>query len=110
MPPQSSPEARWVADPRGGVIRGLVCGPSPARDQTQLTFALAAPRVLSLRIHDAGGRIVRRLVEAHPLPVGMHRLVWDGRNARGQLAPAGIYYLRLQAGDESLVRTIARIR
>ncbi|MBN2357145.1 hypothetical protein JXO59_13595 [candidate division KSB1 bacterium] len=31
---------------------------------------------------------------------GIHRVQWDGKNNRGELVPSGVYYLRVQTGDE----------
>ena len=44
-------------------------------------------------------------------PAGETGLVWDGKDAGGQLVPPGLYLLRVSAllglGDETVVRTIA---
>jgi flagellar hook assembly protein FlgD len=40
------------------------------------------------------GRKVRTLTDA-TLPRGHHQVAWDGRDARGQQAASGVYFLRL---------------
>ena len=50
---------------------------------------------------DISGQVVRRL----SVPTGQADngvvLRWDGRLARGSLAPAGVYYVRIEAGDQT---------
>jgi hypothetical protein len=48
-----------------------------------------------LAVHGAGGRLVRVL--PGPAAAGEQVLVWDGRDGRGRAAPAGVYFLRLEA-------------
>jgi len=40
---------------------------------------------------------------------GPHTVVWDGRDARGGPAPAGIYFYRLEAEGKRAVRKLIRI-
>ncbi len=53
---------------------------------------------LSVSIHDAYGRTVwTRTV--NPSRSGAGEITWDGRNASGAKAPAGVYLIRVQAMD-----------
>jgi hypothetical protein len=72
--------------------------PNPSRGAT--TFSLEVPRAASgtVDVHDVAGRLVRRLADG-PLPAGTQSLRWDGRDETGAKAAAGVYYLRLAAGD-----------
>jgi hypothetical protein len=72
--------------------------PNPAQPTTTLSFLLEAPARVVLRIHDAGGRLVRTLLDRE-LAAGQQRVDWDGRDDHGALAPAGAYILDLRAGD-----------
>jgi outer membrane protein assembly factor BamB/predicted phosphodiesterase len=47
-----------------------------------------------LELFDVTGRKVRTLTDA-TLPRGHHQVAWDGRDARGQQAASGVYFLRL---------------
>ncbi len=53
----------------------------------------AANHPARLDVIDLNGRLVRNLLDA-PLPAGVATASWDGRNAGGQPAGAGVYYLR----------------
>ncbi|MBD3235346.1 MAG: CocE/NonD family hydrolase [Candidatus Eisenbacteria bacterium] len=108
LPPQSSPGPRIVAaGPR--VIRTLRWGPSPLHGAAAIEFVLAAPRPVSLRIHDAAGRRVCTLANRRLLGAGRHCLTWDGRDALGRAAPAGAYYLRLEAEGDARTRSLVRV-
>jgi len=55
------------------------------------------------RIFDPAGREVVVLVEGDRV-AGFRTVRWDGRDARGRSMPAGVYFLRLQAGADALSR------
>lgn len=57
-------------------------------------FVVPAHRPSELRavLMDAGGRVVRRFARAVDAP-GSVTFLWDGRDARGGGAPAGVYFL-----------------
>ncbi len=48
-------------------------------------------------VFDSGGRLVRRL-EAGAQTAGEHRMIWDGRDARGARAGGGLFFLQVAAG------------
>ncbi len=102
--------------------------PQGTEEQTQpLTFALyAQPSVFSgaatlrlsvpsnaphatLRVFDAGGRLVRTLHDG-VIAAGLHPFEWDGRDEAGQPAPAGTYYARAIAGDAAQVKKLIRVQ
>jgi hypothetical protein len=37
---------------------------------------------------------------------GRHRVLWSGRDSRGAVVPAGVYFARLQAGGREISRRI----
>ena len=49
-------------------------------------------------IYNALGQPVRLLQEGS-LQAGTHRLQWDGRSDRGEMAPSGLYFARFQTAD-----------
>ncbi len=59
-----------------------------------------------LEVFDAAGRRVRCLFDGTAGP-GTERVRWDGRNERGDLVPAGVYFHRLeQGGNASATRVV----
>ena len=83
--------------------------PNPTAAGSTLGFTLAAPGFVRLAIASVDGRIVRVLHEG-VLPPGIHRIAWNGRDARGRLAPPGVYLCRLQSAAGTAARRLAVIR
>jgi hypothetical protein len=113
---------RWVGDPDHlaevsaappvvpAVARLLQpAQPNPFNPRTELSLVLPAAGGASLRIYDARGALVRRLLDAD-LGVGEHRLTWDGCDDGGQALPSGVYFARLRTGGgaESVKLTLVR--
>ncbi len=78
-----------------GGVRWYPAVPNPFQGHTRIEFEtsmdLADARI---SIHDAAGRLVRRLYGA-PLATGRYGVVWDGHDIFGRPVPAGVYYGRL---------------
>jgi hypothetical protein len=83
--------------------------PNPFRDLTVVDFALAAPGRADLGVYDPQGRRVRVLVSG-TLDAGPHRATWDGTADDGTKVPAGLYFLRLDAGGLSETARVVRVR
>ena len=72
--------------------------PNPFTGHTFIRYRLAQRGEAQLAIYDAGGRVVRRLVQAD-LRSGAHSVLWKGDDEQGRRVPAGVYYLRLMTKD-----------
>jgi hypothetical protein len=83
--------------------------PNPFNPSTTIRFSLSGPAAVSLRIYDAGGRLVRTLVE-EPLSAGPHERAWDGADSRGAAVSSGVYLYRLDAGSFTRTRKMILIR
>jgi flagellar hook assembly protein FlgD len=57
--------------------------------------------VVEIVIYDMLGRVVRNIYQ-DPLDAGVHRLVWDGKDDRGQEMSSGMYIYQLIAGKKQL--------
>lgn len=84
-----------VDEPQVTATRLLAPAPNPMRTETAITFMLASPSEVRLSIFDAGGRIVRTLIE-EPREAGIHTVRWDGRQNDGTRSGAGIFFTRLE--------------
>ena len=77
--------------------------PSPTRQATRVTYALAATdRDVDLAIYDVGGRRVRQLVSGAQAP-GVHSLAWDLRSQHGARVASGHYFIRLRTASQASV-------
>ncbi len=72
---------------------------------TTIRYALPQPSHVTIRIYDVLGKLVRTLHEG-AREAGFHRVQWDGRDAAGKQAAAGIYFYRMQAGKFEAVKKI----
>jgi flagellar hook assembly protein FlgD len=82
--------------------------PNPTAAATSINFGLSGDESVDLGIYDARGRLVRRLVHG-ATPAGVHHTMWDGRDERGQMAGAGVYFCRLRLTGLRFERRIVRM-
>jgi DNA-binding beta-propeller fold protein YncE len=95
----------------GSFLEGLLLSPNPTSSLTWLRFALAAPGSsdragyqVRARVFDVAGRLVRQLYDGE-LPHGEHLLAWDGRTQTGELAPPGVFFVRVDVDGAAGRRT-----
>jgi hypothetical protein len=87
----------------------LHAGPNPARGDVRLLFSLPVASDVDARVFDVAGREVQQLHRGS-LAAGQHGLRWDGRDADGRSAPAGVYFARVETGGTTRVARIVRTR
>ncbi|MEZ5064628.1 MAG: FlgD immunoglobulin-like domain containing protein [bacterium] len=83
--------------------------PSPLREWTNVEFLIERAAEVSLDVVDVSGRRVRTLVSGNR-PAGVHRVDWDGRTENGDVAAAGVYFVRLTAAGETRTRKLVVAR
>lgn len=83
--------------------------PNPTSGRATFHFSLPEPAHATLRIFDAGGRLVRSL-DAGTLGAGRHRFEWDGRNEAGGRTGAGVYFARFEALETEFTRRFTLVR
>jgi hypothetical protein len=92
--PDGALDADGPAAPKALAFRGAQ--PNPARVAARFAFDLPAASDVRITVFDVSGRRVREL-RWNDLPAGSHRLAWDGRDASGGVAAAGLYLARFEA-------------
>jgi flagellar hook assembly protein FlgD len=75
------------------------------RETADIRFRLAQRGHAALTLFDAAGRRVRSIVSSE-LHSGVHSVRWDGRDDAGHRVHAGLYFYRLEAGGQTLRRTV----
>ena len=93
-------EAVWFAPP----------WPAPASGRVNLSYTLPQATRVSLTIHDAMGRVVRRLVPGVDQAANRHVTAWDGRTDAGTQVSAGVYHAILVVGEDTYQRRIPLLR
>ncbi len=84
--------------------------PNPFNPSTTLEFNLSGYSEngqISLQIFDVNGRAVATLVDGIPQS---NKIIWNGKNNRGQTLPAGIYFARLTWGVNVLTRKMVLVK
>ncbi len=71
-------------------------------DELEIHVSLAAASTVALDIYSISGRRVRSL-GSRSFPAGATHVDWDLRDARGALAPSGVYFVRARI-DQQVVR------
>jgi subtilisin family serine protease len=77
--------------------------PNPFRSATVISFELQRPADVRLEILDLAGRRIRTLLSGIT-PQGRHEVEWNGQDAAGHRAGAGIYFYRLLTPEGVLAR------
>jgi hypothetical protein len=109
----------WFQEPLNGVsVDGPVTVAAPALERVRpdpvvgmamLRFTLPMAGEARLEVFDAAGRRVRTLATGR-FEAGAHERAWDGTDRDGNLAPAGLYLARLEAGGRTSVQRFVRLR
>jgi len=86
------------------------CYPNPFNPSTTIEYRVGDPGLVSLRIYDAAGRLVRTLVSGAVEPARGHTATWDGTNDQGASVASGVYFYRLVAGDYSATKKMVMIK
>jgi FlgD Ig-like domain/FG-GAP repeat/FG-GAP-like repeat len=81
------PSAHWLGQ----------ATPNPFTTSTTLTYALPERSTVRLAVFDVQGRLVAKLADGAQ-DAGQHNVHWDGRDDRGHLMPAGVYFARFESG------------
>jgi beta propeller repeat protein len=85
--------------PRGGRPASGSSWPDPEEE----------PRSVVVGVYTVTGRLIRSL-EAGSLSPGYYRFSWDGRNEAGNKVGAGVYFISVHTGGESLSRKVILLR
>jgi hypothetical protein len=83
--------------------------PNPAVRSSAIEFVLPANGPVALGIYDVQGKRVRDLISGEQA-AGRHRVTWDGHDGSGHLAPAGVYFYRLEAAGSRIARRLVWLR
>ncbi|MBN2620792.1 T9SS type A sorting domain-containing protein, partial [candidate division WOR-3 bacterium] len=79
--------------------------PNPCTHKLALSYSIHASMDVRLSVYDATGRQIATLVE-QILPAGVHTATWHVSDNQGRSVPAGIYFMKLEAGTKYDIQKI----
>jgi hypothetical protein len=71
--------------------------PNPFNPSTVIRYSVAQTAPVTIRIFNAGGALVRTLVDAPHAP-GEYTVRWDGNGDDGRRLSSGVYFYRIETG------------
>jgi hypothetical protein len=73
--------------------------PNPSNGISNFRFTLKNNTHVTLEIYNMAEQLVARIVD-NEMSAGIHEVGWDGSNSAGNRVAEGMYFYRLQAGNE----------
>ncbi len=95
--------------PAAAVRAPLTAFPNPFTAATRAEFRLDTARPVRVDVRDVHGRAVVTLLDG-ALEAGAHSVAWNGRDARGGRVPAGVYFVRVDAGGDVQSKRVVHLR
>jgi hypothetical protein len=83
--------------------------PNPFNDAITIEFGVPELLRTQVTIHDVNGRLVRALMD-RKMNAGNYQVQWDGMDARGAHAAAGIYVCRVMTPLAVKMQTIVLLK
>lgn len=74
--------------------------PNPFNPETTISFDLPVSQNVELTVLNIKGQLVTTLINEFK-PAGVHNMVWDGRDNRGNELSSGVYFYRLKGDNTS---------
>lgn len=82
---------------------------SPARGECTLVLSGPVGAEVAAHIYSVAGRLVATVFEGR-LPAGGETVVWSGLDRAGQPTASGVYFVRVESGDETHTAKLVYIR
>ncbi|MBI4092327.1 MAG: T9SS type A sorting domain-containing protein [Candidatus Kerfeldbacteria bacterium] len=83
--------------------------PNPSRGTAEFRFSTPFHAPVRLTIYDVQGRRIKQW-QWEGLPAGAHALQWNGTTDHGQIAPAGMLFVRLVSNGRVATSKLVRLR
>jgi hypothetical protein len=90
-------------------IQGLFIEKSfqnPLRGKSTLVLGVTRTAAVRVAVYDVAGHLVKTLLEGEETKPGRYLLAWDRGNDRGSKVAAGLYLVRIQVDQQSVVQKI----
>jgi flagellar hook assembly protein FlgD len=103
--PKEEPGQDWLEP----AVFSLEAIASPCSDHARISYSVAEPCKVGIRVYDPSGRLITRLV-AEEKPVGRYDFVWHLQDSNGRKISAGTYFVKMDAGKFKTTRKVTVLR
>ncbi|MBU8922322.1 MAG: T9SS type A sorting domain-containing protein [Bacteroidales bacterium] len=83
--------------------------PNPFNGNTTITYSIASPARVVLKIYDTAGRLIRTL-EDRDREAGQYQIHWNGKDNAARPVASGVYFMRVAADDFNQTKKIVYLR
>ncbi|MFH1853585.1 MAG: T9SS type A sorting domain-containing protein [Candidatus Neomarinimicrobiota bacterium] len=83
--------------------------PNPFNPRTTINYRLTQDATVRVAVLDLQGREILILCN-QPETSGLHQVTWDASAANGNTAGTGLYFIKLQAGDQTLISKVLLLK
>jgi hypothetical protein len=90
-------------------LLALAVSPNPVQEAARLELSLPSAERVRVSLFDVSGRSMATLVD-ETFPAGHHTIPWEVGLRDGRSLAPGVYWVRLVAGDRSVIRRITVVR
>ena len=94
-----------------GTVSGIVmeCVPNPFTGTVKVALGASPGARIGAQVFDVGGRLVADFDEA-VAKAEDHTFQWDGKSPDGEMLPPGIYFWKVQVGEQVATRKVVMVR
>ena len=83
--------------------------PNPFNPMTTIRYDMKDKGLVTVRIYDVAGRLVRTLVD-EVKDAGAYSAIWDGRNNIGAVVASGIYFYKMETAGFQATKKLVMLR
>lgn len=87
----------------------LSVSPNPFNARARLSFYNPQKGVVKVVVYDVRGRVVVELNNGE-LPPGKTEFIWDGKDQSGKGCPSAVYFIRANAGSQTVTKSFVMVK
>jgi hypothetical protein len=84
--------------------------PNPFNPTTTIKYEVKDAGMVSLKIYNVAGQLVKTLVNENQLAGVVHTAEWNGRNDTGQFVSSGVYFYKLTAPSFTMTKKMVLLK
>jgi hypothetical protein len=89
-------------------VRFDSAAPNPFQGMTMLAFDQTSEADVTLAVYSPTGALLKTIARGH-WPAGRHQVAWSGDGTGGRPLAAGVYFIRITAGNHTALRKVVKL-